>query len=83
MPVIIVLTKIDEVSDENILEDIIYELRTQIWEIGSKVGNVIFNKKDIILINRQMQSQIVCPIFKVSNKTSQGIDLFKNFLNNL
>ena len=30
-----------------------------------------------------MQSQIVCPIFVVSNKNHQGIDLFKNFLNNL
>lgn len=29
-----------------------YELRTQIWEIGCKVGNIIYNKKDIILINR-------------------------------
>jgi GTPase len=30
-----------------------------------------------------MQSQIVCPIFQVSNKTREGIELFKNFLNNL
>lgn len=60
-----------------------YELRTQIWEIGSKVGNVIYNKKDIILINQQMQSQIVCPIFQISNTTFEGIDLFKNFLNYL
>ena len=47
VPVIIVLTKIDMVSDQDVLEDIIYELRTQIWDIGSKVGNVIYNKKDI------------------------------------
>lgn len=25
----------------------------------------------------------MCPIFKISNKTHEGIDLFKNFLNNL
>ena len=25
----------------------------------------------------------VCPIFKVSNKSLEGIQLFKNFLNNL
>ena len=38
---------------EEVLSDILYELRTQIWEIGpEKVGNVIYNKKDIILINR-------------------------------
>jgi len=61
--VIIVLTKIDAVTDKEVLDDVLYELRTQIWEIGQKVGNVIYNKKDIILINRQMQSQIVCPIF--------------------
>ena len=30
-----------------------------------------------------MQSQIVCPIFKISNKTHQCIELFKHFLNNL
>ena len=59
----------------------IYELRTQIWDIGEKVGNVINNKKDIVLVNRQMKS--VCPIFKVSNKSLEGIQLFKNFLNNL
>lgn len=46
------LTKIDCVKDSEILDNIIYELRTQIWEIGSKVGNVIYNKKDIILVNR-------------------------------
>ena len=52
VPVIIVLTKIDLVKDKEILDDVLYELRTQIWEIGRKVGNVIYNKKDIILINR-------------------------------
>ena len=30
-----------------------------------------------------MQSNYVCPIFILSNKTHEGIDLFKNFLNNL
>jgi len=83
VPVIIVLSKIDALWNEEVLEDIVYELRTQIWEIAQKVGNVIYNKKDIILINRQMQSQIVCPIFCISNKTHEGIKLFKNFLNNL
>lgn len=83
VPVIIVLNKIDCVQDKEVLEDIVYALRNQIWEIGSKVGNVIYNKKDIILINRQMQSQIVCPIFQISSKTHEGIKLFKNFLNNL
>ena len=63
------------------LDEIIYELRTQIWDIGEKVGNVVNNKKDIVLMNRQMKS--VCPIFRVSNKSLEGITLFKNFLNNL
>ena len=83
VPVIIVMTKIDCVQDKEVLDDVIYELRNQIWEIGSKVGNVIYNKKDIILINKQMQCQIVCPIFQISNTTFEGIDLFKNFLNYL
>lgn len=65
------------------LDDVVYELRTQIWEIANRVGNVIHNKKDIVLINRQMQSQIVCPIFLISCKTLEGVDLFKNFLSNL
>ena len=51
VPVIIVLTKIESI-DREILEEIVYELRTQIWEIGNKVGNVIHNKKDIIIINQ-------------------------------
>ena len=48
------MTKVDCVQDKEVLEDVIYELRNQIWEIGLKVGNVIYNKKDIILINKQM-----------------------------
>lgn len=51
VPVIICLCKIDCVEKE-ILEDIVYDLRTEIWHIAQKVGNVIYNEKDIILINR-------------------------------
>ena len=52
MPVVIVLSKIDALWNQEVLEEIVYELRTQIWEIGQKVGNVIHNKKDIVLVNR-------------------------------
>jgi elongation factor 1-alpha len=56
VPVIICLTKIDCIEDQEALDDIVYDLRTEIWHIAQKVGNVIYNEKDIILINRQMQS---------------------------
>lgn len=58
-----------------------FELRNQLWDLGKRVGNVVSNKQDIVVITRQME--VVCPIFAVSNKTLEGIALFKDFLNSL
>ena len=92
VPVIIVVTKIDCLenieptknvgeSREKLLSNIVFQLRNQLWDLGKRVGNVVNDKQDIVVITRQME--VVCPIFAVSNKTLEGIALFKEFLNSL
>ena len=80
VPVIIILTKIDMVS-----EDDLFQIKLKVNDLlkgatSSKVPLSIANEEDVALCSRMIQEDI-CPIFSVSCKTGEGLDFFRYFLN--
>lgn len=79
VPVIIVITKIDMVSDDQLFQ-IRMELNDLLKAISDKILLKVDSEEDVALCSRTIQEDI-CPVFYISNKTGAGLDYFRYFLN--
>mmetsp|Transcript_3072 Transcript_3072/g.2931 ORF Transcript_3072/g.2931 Transcript_3072/m.2931 type:complete len:283 (+) Transcript_3072:759-1607(+) len=79
VPLIIVLTKVDTVSEDQLFE-VKQGLNDLIKGISSKIPLTIENEEDVALCSRMTQEDI-CPMFQISNRTGEGLDFFRYFLN--
>lgn len=81
IPIIVVITKIDMVSSairRKVLEDVLTLLKLP----GiSKVPILISNLNDVVVASKHVNSGRIAPIFEVSNKTGEGLQLLLKFLN--
>ncbi|KAG0170896.1 hypothetical protein DFQ29_009091 [Apophysomyces sp. BC1021] len=81
IPVIVVVTKVDH-CPPNILNDTIKDL-TRILKSKScrKIPLFVKTTADVVMTAQHFVSERLCPIFKISNVTGEGLDLLKSFLN--
>ncbi|KAF7731816.1 hypothetical protein EC973_008331 [Apophysomyces ossiformis] len=81
IPVIVVVTKIDH-CPPNVLNDTIKDL-TRILKSKScrKIPLFVKTTADVVMTAQHFVSERICPIFKISNVTGEGLDLLKGFLN--
>ena len=80
LPVIIIVTKIDMLAEEDqllFLNNLNYVIKAQNSNRNALVAKT---QEDIVMFARIMKESIV-PIFMISNKTGHGLNLFVNFLN--
>jgi elongation factor 1-alpha len=80
LPVIIIVTKIDLLAEEDqllFLNNLNYVIKAQNSNRNALVAKT---QEDIVMFARIMKESIV-PIFMISNKTGHGLNLFVNFLN--
>ena len=81
IPIFIVVTKIDLVHRE-IVDRCIEDIKRLLKMPGvNKIPIIIENLDDAIVSAKNMPCGRVAPIFVVSNKTGEGLDLLRNFLN--
>jgi len=67
VPLIIVITHVDA-SDEEFLEDFVYNLRKMISKNSTHIPFVIKNEKDVVLLSRVLHKENSIPIFLVTLK---------------
>ena len=81
VPVFIVITKIDMCPGE-VLEENVRQLNKLLRSNSCKRVPVIVKEVgDIMGIMKSIVSERICPIFRVSNVTGEGLQLLKTFLN--
>lgn len=83
LPVIIIITKIDLLPEEDQLL-FIRQIKFVIkYECNSSRCPLLTkSQEDIVMFSRTMEESII-PIFLVSNKSGSGLDFFINYLNML
>ncbi|KAI8982060.1 translation protein [Mycotypha africana] len=81
IPVFVVITKIDR-CPAHVLESTVKQL-TRILKSKScrKIPLFVETNRDVVITAQNFVSERLCPVFKVSNVTGQGLDLVRNFLN--
>jgi elongation factor 1-alpha len=81
IPFFAVLTKTDLV-DDNMLQQRLGEVERMLKMPGvNKVPLVVRNLDDVVVAAKNMASGRIAPIFLVSNRTRNGLDLLTTFLN--
>ncbi|MEM2302927.1 MAG: GTP-binding protein [Candidatus Bathyarchaeia archaeon] len=81
IPIIMIITKIDMVSSEKI-EQVLNDVFKLLKMPGvDKIPLMIRGVDDISVAVKTIQSGRVTPVFLVSNKTGEGLNLLKLFLN--
>jgi len=81
IPFFVVVTKVDLVPQEKVAE-VVEELEKLLKLPGiSKIPFLIRTREDAILAARHMPGGKIAPIFTVSNKTGENVDLVLTFLN--
>ncbi|MEM1669777.1 MAG: GTP-binding protein [Candidatus Methanomethylicaceae archaeon] len=81
IPIFVVITKKD-IAPEQILSKTIEELIFLLKSPGvNKIPILIKDLDDVAISAKNMNSGGIAPIFIISNKTKEGLDLLKNFLN--
>jgi elongation factor 1-alpha len=80
VPVIVVITKVDKVSQDQLFETQ-YALTDMLKEVTEKIPLLISNEEDVVLCSRTIQEESIFPVFFVSNTSRKGLDLFLSFLN--
>ncbi|KAI6227583.1 Protein synthesis factor and Translation elongation factor EFTu EF1A domain containing protein [Aphelenchoides fujianensis] len=81
VPVFIVLTKIDR-CPENVMEETLKQLNRLLRSPGSrKIPIMVNNLEDLFLSAQHFFQGRMCPIFRVSNVTGEGLDMVRTFLN--
>ena len=80
---VFIVTKMDICKNrENILENTISQIKMILkLPIVRKIPYFINKKDDVITASKNMESEGIVPIFKISNVTGENIDLLKLFLN--
>jgi len=82
IPIIVVFTKVDLISEEEIVDCIkLFKYTLKKFNIN-KNPIIIRNLQDAELFSRNIYEQII-PIFTVTNLKWDGLNLFKRFLANL
>jgi len=56
------------------------DLNNLIKGVSNKIPLPISKEEDVALCSRNIQEDI-CPVFEVSNKSGQGLEYFRYFLN--
>ena len=79
LPSFCVLTKTD-VAPENIRKQNLEKIKKIIKESCKKIPKVINTMKDVEETIKLVQNGAVSPIFYISNKTGENVDLLKRFL---
>ncbi|KAI7872513.1 P-loop containing nucleoside triphosphate hydrolase protein [Spinellus fusiger] len=81
LPVFVVVTKIDR-CPKNILQETLQEL-TKVLKSKScrKIPLFVESSDDVIMTAQSFVTRRLCPIFKVSNVTGQGLNELRMFLN--
>lgn len=80
LPIVVIFTKIDLISEED-LGDVLFNFKCVVK--SEKIGKNLLkveNSDDIVTFSRNINEGIL-PVFLISNKASQGLNLFQNFLN--
>ena len=81
VPVMVVITKID-ICPPHILEQTVTQLTRILKSPGArKIPIFISSHAETVTTATQFVSQRICPIFKVSNVTGEGLDHVRTFLN--
>lgn len=81
IPVFIVITKID-MCPLNVLESNVQNLVKVLKSSGcKKIPLFVSSIDDVIVASNSFVSERICPIFRVSNVTGEGLDLLKIFMN--
>jgi GTPase len=81
VPVMVVITKID-ICPPHILEQTITQITRILKSPGArKIPIFISSHAETVTTATQFVSQRICPIFKVSNVTGEGLDYVRTFLN--
>ena len=83
IPFVIVITKIDICEDrQNVLQETIDKIYKILKLPGvRRIPYKVKQMDDVILCAKNIQSQSIVPIFKISNVTGEGIDHIRSFLN--
>ena len=83
IPFVIVITKIDITKTrQNVMEDTMNTIKKLLKRPGVRRIPVINkNNDDVITCAKNVYTESIVPIFKISNVTGEGIDLVKYFLN--
>lgn len=80
IPYIIVITKVD-LSPDNILKETIEKVRDNVKKLtgnrNQSMLSIIKEAKDYPSVEDMSR---ICPLFLISNKTGNGIDLLRNFI---
>lgn len=86
IPIIIVLSKIDMCPERRYKESM-DEIKSMIrlYHVPQRFTQIITNNEDTskLLLEFNDHKYIYCPIFSISNKTGQGVDLLRQFVNGL
>jgi GTPase len=81
VPVMVVITKID-ICPPQILEQTVTQITRILKSPGArKIPIFISSHAETVTTATQFVSQRICPIFKVSNVTGEGLDYVRTFLN--
>jgi len=81
IPVFVVVTKVDMVSEEVYRSTLEEVLRVLKMPGVNKLPLVVRDHDDVVVAARHMPSGRVAPIFRVSSVTGEGLDLLRKFLN--
>ena len=83
IPFVIIVTKIDICKNrKKVFLETIQSINKLLKMPGiRRMPYKITNKEDIIICTKNIHSESITPIFYISNKTGQGIDYLKDFLN--
>ncbi|KAL0082873.1 P-loop containing nucleoside triphosphate hydrolase protein [Phycomyces blakesleeanus] len=81
IPVFVVITKIDR-CPENVLRSTVQDL-VKILKGKScrKIPLFVESKDDVVMTAQHFVTKRLCPVFKISNVTGEGLDLLRSFLN--
>lgn len=83
IPIFLVMTKID-IAPKNILEETNKKIKQLVKKKSNKLIANIKTEDDVLKYAKLLQTNhIICPIFHISNKTGENLDLLKLFVKNL
>jgi len=79
IPVIIVITKID-IAPTHILKKTVNDIKS-LLKAGNRKTFTIQSENDVINCVKNLHSDVIYPIFKISNVTGENLNFLKIFLN--